>query len=929
MKHKNLKYPCLIAALYFGMNVNAQETSQDTIPKEQKIEEVVMIGYGSRKKVDNTTAITSLNSEEVTRTKVLNATQAIQGKAAGVTVVASDLPGSTPTILIRGLGTVLGGRTPLYVVDGLFVDNINNINSNDILSYDILKDASALAIFGNRGANGVVIITTKSGKGKGITVEYDGFTGVRMPLKKVKMAGSNLFSAYNNLALGSTKFSQDQPINTDWFDVITRTGTYDQHNISISGSSEFAKYFLSLSNYDEQSILKGTDYNRSTIRTNNEFKITKGITVSQNLSIAFTNTTPKPLGAFTSAYRQSPIVPVYFSDGVYGASIVGANGFASPTGNSQFNNVGNPLAQIELNNEKQKFMQLQGGLKLDMNLIKDLKFTSQFSGEYYNFKSFIYDNGVRTLGQTPASFSNRLTNENKDYYNWSLTNYLTYAKTFGNVHDVEATVGTETTAKTGYNTVKFIRDNVRELSDYWDLVGTDYLDNLQSFNSENGNDNRTVSYFARAQYKLMNRYLLTATIRRDGSSQFQDGRKWGNFPSFGAAWIVSEESFLKNVSVLNLLKFRAGWGRLGNQNVPLNYLPFASGTAYNYSFGGSSVDNGNTINQVIDPNLTWEITEETSGGVDFELLDRKLKGSFDLYNKITTNIILKTLPAGPIGISDPGYSHMGEVSNKGFEIFLGWNDNINENFSYSINANYSNNQNTLESLTNQNVDKIIGGNLGNGQDVKYFGPEAVGQPLGSFYLWETNGFDEEGNMTYLDTNGNGITGSADATDRKFFGSYIPKSILGVNLGVNYKMIDLSVNGYGTFGAKVYNGKKAQRFAGENIEYDIATDYWTTDNTSAQNPAPFNAVPIASTYYLESGDFFRINNITLGYSLNKPAEYISSLRFYVSAINPFIAQKFSGFSPELNADGDPYKLTGVELDAYPTLRSFVFGMNIKF
>lgn len=928
MKHSNLKFPALIAVFYFGMNVNAQEVPRDTVVKEQKIEEVVMIGYGTRKKVDNTTSISSISSEELTKTKVLNATQAIQGKAAGVQVTASDLPGSTPTIMIRGLGTVQSGRNPLYVVDGLFVDNVNNINSNDILTYDVLKDASALAIYGNRGANGVIIITTKSGRGK-LSLEYDGFTGVRMPLKKVKMAGSNLFANYNNLALGSTKFSQDQPVNTDWFKEITRVGTYNQHNISLSGSSEAAKYYLSLNNYDEKAILKGTDYNRTTIRTNNEFKIAKKITLAQTLSVAFVNTTPKPLGAFTSAYRQSPIVPVYFADGSYGVSFVGANGFADPNGGSQFNNVGNPLAQLELNNERQKSLQLQGGLKLDMNLYRDLKFTSQFSGEYYDFKKYSFDNGVRLPGTTPAAFTNRLNNETQDYYNWSLTNYLTYNKKIADIHDVEATLGTESTVKNGTNTLIFVRDNVPAIPNYWDVSGTNYLDNLQSLTSVNGNENRTLSYFARAQYKLMNRYLLTATFRRDGSSQFADGHKWGNFPSFGAGWVVSEENFLKDITVLNLLKLRAGWGRLGNQNVGLNVLPFAAGSDYNYSFGGATVANGNTINKIIDPNLTWEITEETSGGVDFELLDRRLSGSFDLYNRITKNIILALRPYGPTGISDAGNAHLGQVSNKGFEISLGWKDKIGEDWSYSLGGNYSNNKNNLDHISDTNVSPIEGGGLGNGQWTKLFSSLTVGQPLGSFYLWEVSGYDANGNFTYVDTNGNGVTGNNDQGDRRFFGSYIPTSTLGLNLDVNYKNIDLAVNGYGAFGFNVYNGKKAQRFSGENIEYSIATDYAGPDNLNAGNPAPFNAVPIASNYYLESGDFFRINNITLGYSLNKPVEYLSSLRFYVSAINPFISQKFTGFSPELNGDGNPYGSAGVELDAYPTLRSFLFGMNIKF
>ena len=936
MMKNTVKLTSMIAAIYLVAGYQDLSAQKRDSLKEKQIEEVVMIGYGSRKKVDNTTAISSLSPEEITKTKVLNATQAIQGKAAGVTVVASDLPGSTPTVIIRGLGTAESGRTPLYVVDGMFVDNINNINSNDILTYDILKDASALAIYGNRASNGVIIVTTKSGKGKKITVEYDGFTGVRVPLKKVKMAGSNLFSYYTNTALSSTKFSQDQPINTDWFDAVTRTGTYNQHNISLSGASENAKYFLSLSNYDEKAILKGSDFNRATVRTNNEFKVSKGITISQNLSVAFNNVTPKPLGVFTTAYKQSPIVPLYYADGKYGVSFVGANGFASPTGSS-FNNVGNPLAQLNFFNERQNAVTLQGGLKLDMNVLKDLKLTSQFNGEYYNFKSYNYaDSKAIWLAADPTRVSsaykaedpiNLLNNTKTDYFNWVLTNYLTYNKRIG-VHDIEATVGMEVSERSGENYFYMQRKNMIANSNYWDLDGQNYQSQINTVNSKNGNNNRTTSYFARAQYKLMNKYLVTATIRRDGSSQFAKDKKWGDFPAFGLGWVISEENFLKDNSVINLLKLRGGWGRLGNQNVRLNILPFATGDVYNYAFGGLTSSSGNTIDQIYDPKLSWEVTEESTVGLDYELLNRRLKGSVDVYNRVTKNIILGATPLMTSGISNYGFAHLGEVTNKGIELGLSWDDKINENLSYSIGGNYSYNDNKLNKLAT-NINPIRGGSLGNGQYTKLLSELAINQPLGSFWLWQVEGKDANGNFTYVDVDGDGRTGANDLDDRKFMGSYIPTSTYGINIGLKYKNLDFSANGYGTLGAKVYNGKKAQRFSGENIEYGVANNFWTATNTGSANPAPFNAVPIASDYYLESGDFFRINNITLGYTLFKPVEYLSSIRLYLSAINPVIIQKFSGFSPELNANGNPYDLTGVELDAYPTLRSFVFGINLKF
>ncbi len=945
MRNASLKLSCLVAAFYFGNDAMAQEVKSDTTTRETKIEEVVMIGYGSRKKVDNTTAVSTISSDEVNKTKVLNATQAIQGKAAGVNVIASDLPGSTPTVMIRGLGTVKSGRDPLYVVDGIYVDNINNINSNDILTYDVLKDASALAIYGNRGANGVIIITTKSGKGRGIQVEYDGFAGVRSPLKKVKMASSSQFARYTNLALeaqgNAAQFSENQLVNTNWFDAITRTGIYNQHNISVSGASESAKYFLSLGNYDEKSILNGTDYNRTTIRTNNEFKITKGIILSQNLSIAFTNTTPKPLSAFTNAYKQSPIVPVYFSDGIYGVSFVNSNGVASPNGSSSFNNVGNPLAQLDFYNQRQNNFLLQGGLKLDFSILKPLKFTSSFSGEYNNYKSYNFsDLRAIWLAADPtrkaADFNakdgvNNLTNEKSNYFNWVLSNYLTYSQKFGE-HDIEIMAGMEASVKNGLERTVVLRKDVYENSDYWDLSDINYVTatngNLVSFNSIKSNKNTTSSYFARAQYKLMNRYLLTASIRRDGSSQFSDGNKWGTFPAFGLGWVVSEEGFMQN-SGFDMLKLRGGWGRLGNQNVPLNILTLSSSDSYSYSFNGNAVSNGVTVDKIYDPNLSWEITEETSAGVDFELLNRRLYGSVDWYNRRTKNIILDLGPVPTSGLSNNGLAHMGEVTNKGLEFVLGWKDRVGEDFTYGISANFSHNQNKLTKVFNNNVAFITGGGLGNGQYTKLFNYTTVGHSLGSFWLWKFDGYDENGNMKYADTNGNGKTGKDDLDDRVYFDSYIPKSTYGINIDLSYKNVDFSVNGYGTLGAKVYNGKKAQRFSGENIEKSVATDYWTASNTDASNPAPFNSSPIASDFYLESGDFFRINNITLGYTFNDPMDKVKAIRLYFSAVNPIIFQKFSGYTPELAGDNDPYGSAGIELDAYPAVRSFLVGLNVKF
>lgn len=808
-----------IPATLAPMNIILKE-SQDTALKE-----VVVIGYGTRKKIDNTTAISSIKAEEITKTKVLNASQAIQGKAAGVQVISSDLPGSTPSVIIRGLGTALGGRTPLYVVDGMQTENINNINSDDITSYEILKDASALAIYGTRAANGVIIITTKKGKGDKISVEIESFAGMREPLKKVKMAGSNKFSHYTNAALQTTTFSQDQPVNTDWFDEITRTGTYTQNNISLSGSSEYIKYFFSVGNYQEKAILNGLDYGRTTFRNNNEYKISKKLTLNQNFSFTSAKSTPKPLSAFTNAYKQSPIVPVYFPDGKYGVSRVGEDGFASESGSS-INNVGNPVAQLNFFDEQQRSVTLQGGLKLDYEILKSLKFTSQFNGEYYTWKQYNYDdtkniwlaaNPNKVSGdyekEFPSANINLLTKGREEYFNWNLSNYLTYNKVFGEIHDVELTAGIETSVRGSREKLTIARKNVNANSNYWSLKDdNDYETNITSYQDEVFNETKLASYFGRFQYKLMDRYLFTGTIRRDGSSNFGKDYRWGNFPAFGLGWVITKESFMENVKAINMLKLRGGWGRLGNQNVPLNNQSYTSGK--NAYLGGSILNQGTTISSQIDPSLSWEITEESSIGLDFELLDSKLKGTFDVYDKNTSNVILNTKPYLTSGITSASPAHVGEVSNKGYEISLRWDDKITDDFSYWIGGNFSNNKNELTGLKNVILTQLVGGGLGNGQDTKLLDNTTVGQPLGSFYIYEYAGFDNtNGKMLYYNAAGEKVTQDAlsASTDKKYVGSSLPKSNYGVTLGVNYKNFDFSVDGYGTNGAKVYNGKKHSVF----------------------------------------------------------------------------------------------------------------------
>lgn len=595
--------------------------------KDTQLQDIIVIGYGGRKQTDNTGAISQLTADDISKSKVLNATQAIQGKAAGVQVIGTDVPGSAPSLIIRGIGTFGADRTPLYVVDGIPTKNITNINNNDIATFDVLKDASSLAIYGNQAANGVVLITTKKGKSETTQIEYDGFFGVRTVLKKVKMADSNQFANYSNIAENNSRFSTNQNYNTNWYDEITRLGTYSSNNLSLSASTNKISYLFSLNYYKEEGILEGLDFNRITLRNNNDYKVSDKLKIIQTLSVSFSNSSPKPLSAFTAAYRQSPLVPVKYPNGRWGMPIIGADGQSSTTG-TLFNNVSNPVAQLFYFNEEQKSLLLQGSIGLEYKIIPDLKYTSRLGVEYNNFKKFSYspsrelwlaDDPTRLVANYSSSDPiNELTTARSDYFNWNFDNYLTYNKKIADIHDVELTVGMSAQEFGSTEILEAKGKNVPENSNYWSLnLSTSLSDNLVTKHFI-GNRKNLIGYFARFQYTLMNKYLVTGTIRRDGSSQFGNSNKWGNFPSFGLGWVVSNEDFLKDNLNINYLKLRGGWGRLGNQNVPINQQTFNSGAGYSYDFGGA-LYSGTTIGAFIDPTLGWEITEEISIGVDFRV----------------------------------------------------------------------------------------------------------------------------------------------------------------------------------------------------------------------------------------------------------------------------------------------------------------------
>lgn len=912
------------------------------------LNEVVAIGYGTKKSGTITGSVSRIKTEDILKTPAQSAIQAIQGKSAGVNIVTNDEPGANPSIRIRGLGTILGGRDPLYVIDGIESSTISNLNPNDIATIDILKDASSIAIYGQKGANGVVIVTTKKGKKGELKVSYNSYYGQKEILGDVEMADSYKFAYYNNYALGSSSyFNFNQPYNTNWLDEITRKGEVMNNSVSISGATESTNYYFGVSHYTEKGILLGTDFKKTNILNKNEYKIADDrLKINHMINLSIIDNTPKPLSAFTNAYKQSPIVPVRYSNGRWGVPLVnrgnGLNDLVVGGNYDKYNNVGNPVAQLYNTYEKNKNLNLAASIAAELKLMKDLTITSSFGatadwGKGYTFTPLTdiyltqnpfdtYEDYVETFGDKPV-LKNKLQQRRTDSYNWNWDNYLTYKKEFGK-HDITVVAGISRTTSNNSEYLNATRFNLPAQTNYWYLDFSDYNINtapLEVVNNEHETPRVSLAYFARAEYAFMEKYMLTAIVRREGISAFQGEKKWAVFPSISAGWVISNENFLKNSTFINNLKLRGGYGEVGNGNGP-TYNNVAFSGKKNYSFGVSSLINpGSYVANAVDPNLTWETMKEFDFGLDFSILKNRLSGSIDYYDRKSEDIILEITP--PDVISElPTYINSGAVSNKGYEVSLRWEDRINDNLNYWIGGNFSSNKNEVTRSDSPYFLNFPGsGDLGNGQNTKRV---VVGQPLGSFYVFDQTGYSNDGTPVYRDVDGDGVLTDADRINA---GSYIPDFTYGINLGVNYKNIDLSIDAYGVGGSKVYNGKKAQRFGGENVENDVLENFWTPSNPNAVNPKPFNETPRASTYYVENGDFLRINNITLGYTFPKMFEKLDKVRLYLTAVNPFIFTNYSGYSPEIvgGDNANPLRTAGIELDAYPTNKTFLVGVNVGF
>ncbi|MBU2927667.1 SusC/RagA family TonB-linked outer membrane protein [Winogradskyella psychrotolerans] len=934
----------------------------------ESLSEVVVIGYGTQKRKEVTGAIASVSGAEITKQPAVNALQSIQGKMTGVNIVNTNAPGSEPNIIIRGIGTASSGSDILYIVDGVQVNSITNINPDDIETFDVLKDAASASIYGMNAANGVVIVTTKSGKKGKMKIELSSYYGAKSMLNAVEMANSSQYVRYfneNQMMSGETTFlSPDQPYDTDWYEELTDIGFSNSNNVAISGASDDIKYFFSFNNYTEDGVLDDHDYNRNTIRANNSVDLFEDrLTLSTNLSASFIKSLPKPFSAFNSAYRQAPVIPVYYESGQYGQSYWNqTTGIATYLGAStdvigSLNSVGNPVAAVEYTNQENNTTDLQGSFQADFNITDDLKVSGRYTGtkSYSKSRSF---NDTRALWlisdptRTDEEFQinqdnnpevttyadNSLSYTSSESYRYNLEGFLTYDKTFNSVHNLNAVAGLSRGQRNDVFTMYALGYGVPSQENYWSINFAD--DGYEKVVSQYySTPTREQSYFGRVMYNYDGKYFLQANIRRDGTSNFKNDTNedyFDNFPAVSAGWSISNEDFF-NVSFIDFLKLKAGWGQVGNSRVPFNQSTITTSTgssSVNYVFGANQdLVFGAAYGAEILP-ISWEITEELNAGFNLSAFDSRLNAEFNYYNRNTKNAILLVTPIYTTEGSGSFYDHGAEVTNKGIEIDLKWRDNITDDLSYNIGAIFSTNKNNVENVKSA-YDGQVGGSLGNGQITKRL---EEGQPLYSWWMYDVEGVwqnQEEidngasisgalpGHLKYSDLNDDGII---DDKDKKFFGSYLPTYSYGLSLGLNYKNVDLIIEGYGAGGNKIYNGLKGTRInGGENIAEDVFNYRWTGEGSTNSDPGA-NRDSYASSYYLEDGDYFRINNITLGYTLKDVIKGVSSVRLYATAQNPFMFTKYSGFTPEII--GSSAGTGGIELSAYPTLKTFLFGVNIE-
>ena len=946
--------------------VNGQTVmSVDLAPATQTLNEVVVVGYGTQEKKDVTGAISAVKGSDIENLPSGGAQQALQGRMAGVNIVRNGgAPGNAGSIRIRGLGTV-NNADPLVVIDGVPSGSMNDVNPNDIQSIEVLKDASASAIYGTRAANGVVLITTKRGKfGDKLSVTVNGYSGVSNRIKTIDVLDAPTLAqlkreAYtNDTPDGSTippiwQDPQYQIQKTNWQNALLKQGTTNNLDISIRGGSEKSSFAISGGHYNEKGIIGKSYYERYTFRLNSDHKISDRFRIGQNLQLTNTNdNAPNTLsaqdGLLWSAIRFHPGLPVRNPDGTYGTT----------DGIGAFGDINNPIYTVDTQDQNNTRNRILGNLTGEYEIVKGLKLKANLAADatFTNNRNF----EVKISDQFRKNSYNQLTLKNDKYWAILQEYFLSYDKHFGNHALVLLGGYTSQTFNDLYSATRG-RDFASESPELRYMRYAGSIVALGRSDDGGRSYDALQSVFGRVNYAFKDRYLLTATFRADGSSRFAEGHKWGYFPAFSLGWRISEETFFKEaVPFVSNLKLTGGWGQLGNQNVSsLQYLALIN-SGYRYALGGGQPQNqisGSAQGRIPNVNIGWETAEMTNVGLDAGFLENKVFLSANYFIKDTKKMLLSPPSLGTLGKASIPDQNIGQIRNQGLEIELGYQHKTGDiTFSLSGNATFIRN----------NVTKLLtpGSFLAAqtyGRTDQEITRSYEGHPYGTFYGWRTNGLYQNqsqidndpalandsrkadikpGDVRFVDINKDGLI---DNRDRTILGSPQPKVTYGLNANVGYKGFDLTLFVLGAAGVDIYN---ADRMQGLDASYSFnlyaeTKGRWTGDGTSNSIPRVsannLNKNFRTSDMFIEKGDFLRLKNITLGYKIPKSVLdplHLTQARFYVSGQNVFTFTKYKGLNPELGyADGDrgqgQYTQQNVDYAQYPLSRTFTVGATITF
>ncbi|MDO4319124.1 MAG: TonB-dependent receptor [Bacteroidales bacterium] len=960
--------------------ITESQTLDVTLSGTSELNEIVVVGYGTMKKSDLTGSVTSVSAENLQKTPAASLSNALQGQAAGVTVNSlTGRPGAGAEVRIRGVGTV-NGASPIYVVDGVITDDISFLSPSDIASTEILKDASATAIYGSRGANGVIIVTTKTGRPNAkAQITFDAYAGVQQRWRKLDVMGAKDFAdtyvainandrarkvyqeqGFNQwlrtfMGVGASPYyptvynAETNPdgfdyssVDTDWQDEVFRDAWIQNYHLSIDGGSDKFTYSMSGSWFKQEGTVIGSDFSRFTGRLNTTYQATPWLKVGENISFTASvarnayesgdNVESAGANILSAAFAMAPWDPTRYPEGSINRN--GKDLSGGIAAGSNFKNVTSPLSMVEYSHPKVRNERWVGNVFAEIEPIEHLTFRSTFSFDYRitTDRSFMDAYEVSSYDSRQKNF---LSSSMGRAYNYIVDNILTYSNHIGR-HDFSAMAGQTVEEYSWYSMGSSGSTILNPVDKNW------FLSQVTDDFGRPGDSvarNRRFSWLGRLHYSYDERYLATINFRADGSSKFPEN-SWGYFPSFALAWRINQEPWLRDVAELTNLKLRMGWGKVGNDNIGNNAFllqMFNTGPTFvDYVLGlDQALANGATVLTWVNKGGHWENTEQWSVGLDFGLWQNKLTGSIDGFIRNTNDMLMSVTAPAHVGNRYSATANVGKVRNRGIEISLEHRNQIGRDFSYSISGNVSFIDNKLVAL---NGGSPIYTNYNNVQVVD------EGHPLYYFWGYNYDGIyrtDEEalehltgytaadipfhaGDAKYRDNNGDG---RIDDKDRVELGSSIPWLNYGINLGGWWRDFDVQIFFQGVGGNKIYNQMRhrLESNGSTSVLSPVMTDAWTPNNPEGSIPNPKNTINYyVSDRFLESGSYFRLKNLQIGYTI--PTAITSKAgfercRFYLQGGNLFTVTKYKGFDPEVSS--------GVDYGNYPQSRTFIFGVNITY